>query len=199
MLTHREFFNNLAFEWDQRVKHDHDKLQEIINLVNFFQGASILDVGCGTGVLVPYIIDKIGKSGNIVGLDFAEKMLEKAREKFPEKDFPNVSFVCQDIMECDFKKIFDFVICYSVFPHFFDKKQVVKKMASFLKPEGKLIICHSESREKINKMHASLDKPVSSDVLPSGNEVSEYMRCAGLKVEIVVDDDEKYVVMGVKD
>ncbi len=96
-----------------------------------------MDVGCGTGVLVPYIIDKIGKSGNIVGLDFAEKMLEKAREKFPEKDFPNVSFVCQDIMECDFKKIFDFVICYSVFPHFFDKKQVVKKMASFLKPEGK--------------------------------------------------------------
>ncbi|MGB9840769.1 class I SAM-dependent methyltransferase, partial [Thermovenabulum sp.] len=101
-LTQKEFFNNLALEWDDKVKHDPFKLREIINLVNFSEGAAVLDVGCGTGVLVPYIIEKIGKSGRIVGLDIAEKMIEKAREKFSEKYFPNVNFVVGDIMEYNF-------------------------------------------------------------------------------------------------
>lgn len=198
-LSHKEFFNNLAFEWDNKVKHDPLKLREIVNLVNFSEGAAVLDVGCGTGVLVPYIIEKIGKSGRIMGLDIAEKMIQRAREKFSGKDFPNVNFVVGDIMDYNFSDSFDFIICYSSFPHFPDKEQSIKKMASLLKPKGKLIICHSESREKINSLHRSLDKPVSSDILPTGQEVSDYMLSAGLKVEIVIDDDKKYVIIGVKE
>ncbi|KYO67006.1 class I SAM-dependent methyltransferase [Thermovenabulum gondwanense] len=195
-LTQKEFFNNLALEWDDKVKHDPFKLREIINLVNFSEGAAVLDVGCGTGVLVPYINEKIGKSGRIVGLDIAEKMIQRAREKFSEKDFPNVNFVVGDIMDYNFSDSFDFIICYSSFPHFPDKIQSIKKMASLLKPKGKLIICHSESREKINNLHRSLEKVVCSDVLPAGQEVAEYMCYAGLKIEKVIDDDDKFVVIG---
>jgi len=69
-------------------------------------------------------------------------------------------------------------------------------MASLLKPKGKLIICHSESRKKINNLHRSLGKVVCSDVLPAGQEVAEYMCYAGLKIEKVIDDDDKFVVIG---
>jgi demethylmenaquinone methyltransferase/2-methoxy-6-polyprenyl-1,4-benzoquinol methylase len=198
-LTQRDFFNNLASEWDNKVTHDPFKLTEIINLINLSEGASVLDVGCGTGVLVPYIIEKIGYSGRIVGLDIAEKMVERAREKFPERDFPNVVFVVGDIMNYNSRDSFDFIICYSSFPHFPDKKQSIKKMASLLKSKGKLIICHSESREKINSLHRSLDKSVSSDILPAGLQVAAYMQSAGLKVEMVIDDEERYVIIGNKD
>ncbi|AYO31212.1 class I SAM-dependent methyltransferase [Biomaibacter acetigenes] len=198
-LTQRDFFNNLASEWDNKVRHDPTKLAEIINLINLSEGASVLDVGCGTGVLVPYIIEKIGYSGRIVGLDIAEKMLERAREKFPERNFPNVDFIVGDIMNYNSQVSFDYIMCYSSFPHFPDKKRSIKKMASLLNPKGKLIICHSESREKINSLHQSLDKSVSSDILPSGMQVSAYMQSAGLKVETVIDDEEKYVIIGNKD
>ncbi|WP_422445048.1 class I SAM-dependent methyltransferase [Thermoanaerobacterium sp. DL9XJH110] len=198
VLTQRDFFNNLASEWDNKVTHDPFKLAEIINLINLSEGACVLDVGCGTGVLVPYIIEKIGRSGRIVGLDIAEKMVERAREKFPERDFPNVDFVAGDIMNYNSRDSFDFIICYSSFPHFSDKEQSIKKMTSLLNPKGKLIICHSESREKINGLHRSLDKAVSSDILPAGLQVAAYMQSAGLKVETVIDDEEKYVIIGIK-
>ncbi|HHW03934.1 MAG TPA: class I SAM-dependent methyltransferase [Thermoanaerobacterales bacterium] len=197
-LTQREFFNSLASEWDNRARHDPSKLAEIINLINFSKGANVLDVGCGTGVLIPYIIEKIGYSGRIVGLDIAEKMLEKARQKFPHQNFPNVDFVVGDIMNYNPRLFFDYIVCYSSFPHFPDKKNSIKKMASLLDSEGKLIICHSESRQKINSLHQSLDKSVSSDILPSGMQVSAYMQSAGLKVETVIDDEEKYVIIGAK-
>jgi len=37
---------------------------------------------------------------------------------------------------------------------------------------------------------------VCSDVLPAGQEVAEYMCYAGLKIEKVIDDDDKFVVIG---
>jgi len=48
------------------------------------QGKSVLDIGIGSGVLA----ERFCKSGSkVVGLDFSERMLEKARARLPEAEF----------------------------------------------------------------------------------------------------------------
>jgi len=197
-LNQKTFFDEVAAEWDNRNHHDPEKIMNILNTVGFKDGASVLDVGCGTGVLVPYVLELIGTNGRIVGLDYSENMLLIAREKFPKGNYPNVDFVLGDILTYETDDKFAVVICYSSFPHFPDKAGSIKKMAKLLKPRGKLAICHSQGRNHINKMHKDMGGDMAKVELPSVDIVSQFMVEANLNVQIAIDDDEKYVLVAVK-
>jgi demethylmenaquinone methyltransferase / 2-methoxy-6-polyprenyl-1,4-benzoquinol methylase len=47
-------------------------------------GDSALDVACGTGDLAIELARRVGDSGEVIGSDFAEEMLERARAKAPD-------------------------------------------------------------------------------------------------------------------
>jgi demethylmenaquinone methyltransferase/2-methoxy-6-polyprenyl-1,4-benzoquinol methylase len=47
-------------------------------------GDSALDVACGTGDLAIELARRVGTGGEVIGSDFAEEMLERARVKAPE-------------------------------------------------------------------------------------------------------------------
>ena len=47
-------------------------------------GGSALDVACGTGDLAIELARRVGPEGEIIGSDFAQEMLERARDKAPE-------------------------------------------------------------------------------------------------------------------
>lgn len=192
----RRFFNDLAPEWDDKVYHSPEKIRFILDITGVAPGFKILDVGCGTGVLIPFLIEKIGSSGVIIGLDIAEKMLERAREKFPKSLFPTVKFVHADIMNFESLDKFDLIIFYSVFPHIQEKQKCIEKAASMLTPGGKLAICHSESREKINAIHREAGSPVCHHLLPPAFEVASYMKQAGLQILHSIDTNEMYAVIG---
>ena len=48
-------------------------------------GMRVLDLGCGTGDLLLGAAKKIGTRGEIIGLDFSEKMIEMARQRVRQK------------------------------------------------------------------------------------------------------------------
>jgi demethylmenaquinone methyltransferase / 2-methoxy-6-polyprenyl-1,4-benzoquinol methylase len=47
-------------------------------------GGSALDVACGTGDLAIELARRVGTGGEVIGSDFADEMLERARAKAPE-------------------------------------------------------------------------------------------------------------------
>jgi demethylmenaquinone methyltransferase/2-methoxy-6-polyprenyl-1,4-benzoquinol methylase len=47
-------------------------------------GDSALDVACGTGDLAIELARRVGTAGEVIGSDFSEEMLERARVKAPE-------------------------------------------------------------------------------------------------------------------
>jgi demethylmenaquinone methyltransferase/2-methoxy-6-polyprenyl-1,4-benzoquinol methylase len=47
-------------------------------------GDSALDVACGTGDLAVELARRVGPTGEVIGSDFAQEMLERARVKAPE-------------------------------------------------------------------------------------------------------------------
>jgi demethylmenaquinone methyltransferase/2-methoxy-6-polyprenyl-1,4-benzoquinol methylase len=50
-------------------------------------GESALDVACGTGDLAIELARRVGTGGEVIGSDFSEEMLERARVKAPELDW----------------------------------------------------------------------------------------------------------------
>ncbi|MCT4632381.1 MAG: class I SAM-dependent methyltransferase [Firmicutes bacterium] len=196
MINQIEFFNSMAESWDEFCNHDTDKIKDILGLLNIKNGSKILDIGTGTGVLLPYLVDLSGSSGEITAIDISSKMIEVAKRKY---HYNNVNFICEDIMKANLhSEYFDYIICYSVFPHFDDQESLVKVVSKYLNEGGKLIICHSQSRDAINNLHKKVSEAVSDDNLPTIDVISDYYKAAGLDTSITIDSEEMYVVVATK-
>ena len=196
MDTQKEFFNVAAFSWDEVCRHDMEKVEGILDLVNIEKGSHVLDVGTGTGVLVPSLSRRVTESGQIKAVDIADKMIEVAKRK---NKFENVIFSCEDALAVASDELsYDHILCYSMFPHFKNKKEAIEKLKAKLKVGGKLTICHTQTRDEINQLHQRKDKAVKDDVLPAMEEFIQMFREAHLKPVLTIDDHEKFVMIAVR-
>lgn len=165
-----DFFNNAADQWDQMVRHDESKINSLLMKVTVRPGQNILDVGTGTGVLIPFLLERLGGDGAIVAVDISGKMIEKARQKITD---PRVSFLILDIEQASLGRLFDVIFCYSVFPHFSNPEKALCNMYDLLAPGGSLVIMHSDSRETINNRHRRIGGPVGGHELPAVGKLQE--------------------------
>ncbi|NLM62489.1 MAG: class I SAM-dependent methyltransferase [Clostridiales bacterium] len=195
-MTNRDYFNSVAENWDNIVNHDRVKIHEILTMTGVKEGDFVLDVGTGTGVLIPFLHERIKDTGRIVAVDVADKMIEVAKKKY---GYPNVSYVVGDARHIDLEAgSFDLVICYSMFPHFGDKRDAVKKLSRYLKRGGRFVIAHSQSRQAINRLHRDAAKEVRNDRLPDAGILKGFYSDAGLETIHITDNEEMFVVVGQK-
>lgn len=191
----KAFFEQHAHIWDVMCAHDIEKLEEIFDILPLKKGDRILDVGTGTGIAIPYILKKIGTFGSIYAIDYAENMIMKAEEKFPQKEYPNVNFIIRDFFDLDAEKLFDSIICYSCFPHFEDKEKFIQKCFVVLERDGTLLIAHSDSRTEINEMHARKHEALQDDFLPSAQEIAMIAKRNGFVVAAERDDERLFYIL----
>lgn len=192
MNKNESFFDSIAYKWDEIAIHDSNKIESVLESLEIKRSDSILDIGTGTGVLIPFLIDRLDWSGSITAMDISSRMLEIAKSK---NGNDQVKFIKLDFMEAEPEGVFDVVLCYSCFPHLGDRIIAVKKMLKVLKKGGKLAIFHTESREKINLIHRNMDDSVKQDSLPIAEELKSVVEAEGGKVINIEDSDEKYVVI----
>jgi len=181
----RAYFNQKAAIWDETVSEkDTVKLKQMARRLNIKPGSTILDVGTGTGVFIPFLLAEIGKNGQIVALDFAEEMLREARAKAFNG---SINYLHADVDSIPLgEEIFDAVVCYSSFPHFQDKPRALTEIKRVTKSGGKLLICHTSSRTKINQIHRQIPA-VADDIIPDKGEMQIMLSMAGF-TDISIDD-----------
>lgn len=112
-----------------------------VELANLDVGDRVLDVGCGTGASALPAAEAVGPSGRVFGIDIAEAMLERARDKAAARSLENVSFHVVDMTDPeDPDQRYDAVI--SVFSLFFtaDMERQVATLWRSLGRHGRLVI-----------------------------------------------------------
>jgi len=190
------YFNKIAHKWDRMIYHDPQKLNWFFEKLSLKEGNVVLDVGTGTGILIPYILRRIGKKGKIFAIDISNKMIEIAKKRHLS---PNIFFILGDVEEYEFKDIlFDNIICYSVFPHFCEQEKTIKKLSLLLKSSGSLSVFHSASRRYINNIHRENGFHFEKNILPPAKDVADMMVNSGLSVPLIYDNDTLYLVIGKK-
>lgn len=149
-MDYQNIYANHAKEYDALVRaEDADgNLIPAIESVHSLVGATVLEVGIGTGRIGRAIVDRVGK---LVGIDRASAMLAIAREHLEAK--PNAApweLHCVDARELPVPSgHFDVAIAGWVFGHFRSwmpddwREQVglaLREMKRALKPGGALVI-----------------------------------------------------------
>jgi 2-polyprenyl-3-methyl-5-hydroxy-6-metoxy-1,4-benzoquinol methylase len=101
---------------------------------------SVLEIGCGDGVLIKYL--KLPQNVSYTGYDVVESILEKNKVLFPDYSFENKNIETEDF------PCFDLILCKDVFIHLPNKKiiSMIKKIKSHCKWA---IISHDCPRENI--------------------------------------------------
>ena len=186
----KAFFNHRAANWDEITEQDTTKLEQMSQRLNIKPSSTLLDVGTGTGVFIPFLLSKIGHNGQIVALDFAQEMLKIARTKGFDG---NIDCLCADITDIPLDdKIFDTIVCHACFPHFQDKPKALSEMYRVAEGGGRLFICHTSSRTHINEMHRQIPT-VSHDMLPDGTEMELLLSASGFQDIMIADESESYL------
>ncbi len=193
----QEYFDQLAPAWDKELTPERLKcLGSIVKELGIKPGYHVLDIGSGTGVLLPFLIAELGDEGKIVALDFSTEMLGQAQAK----NFPSiVGFAQADVLAIPLAdNSVDLAICNSVFPHFNDKVKALEEIARVLRNNGRLVICHTMSRAMVNELHQSIGGIVASDLLPDESQLRGLLKQAGLKITYFEDSPERYLVIADK-
>ena len=179
------YFSRMAAVWDETAaENDQAKLRLMAERLNIRPGATVLDVGTGTGVFIPFLLSKVGNRGQIVALDVAEEMLRRARAK----GFNGiVAYLNADVVDIPLPdKTFDSIVCYSSFPHFQDKAKALAEMYRVTRSGGYLFICHTSSRDAVNEIHSSIPE-VENDLIPDADEMQVMLAKVGF-VDVRIED-----------
>jgi ubiquinone/menaquinone biosynthesis C-methylase UbiE len=135
-----------------------DITQELADLCSIQKDIFVLDVASGTGESACYLSEKIG--ARVFGIDGAELMIERAREKAKERNL-SIEFKKGDAHKLPFEDdIFDVVISECTMC-LLDKDRAMKEMVRVVKPNGYVgfhdICWKSDTPEQMKKRLAEIE------------------------------------------
>ncbi|MEI5985036.1 MULTISPECIES: class I SAM-dependent methyltransferase [Sphingobacterium] len=105
--------------------------EDVIKLLAPLKNELILDLGCGTGDLT----NRIQLEGaTVMGTDFSEEMIRKAKEKYP-----SIKFTVEDARNIDYKETLDAVFSNAALHWMLEKEAVIKSVYKSLKKGGRFV------------------------------------------------------------
>jgi SAM-dependent methyltransferase len=102
------------------------------------KGQRILDVGCGFGDTTRRLAELAGPEGSALGVDVAERFVEKAREEAVETGAANVRFMAADVQMTEFDERFDFAFSRMGTMFFANPVVALRNVRNALVPGGRL-------------------------------------------------------------
>ena len=185
----RSFFDCCAPTWDAEMIRSDEKINIILDNANVQEDSRVLDVACGTGVLIPDYLKR--NVSSVTGIDMSAQMIKIAENKFTQD---NVRFICGDAQTADVGTGYDSIVVYNAFPHFPEPEKLIAHLTVLLKTGGVLTVAHGMSREKIDAHHHRAASKVSIGLMEADKLAEIFAK--SLEVTTIISNDEMYQIAG---
>ncbi len=122
------------------LTHNPDTLN-FIHELGSLQGKTILDIGCGTGIMTAELAKLVGHEGQVFAVDISYDQLNLAKENIMKLGLKNVTFFTEsasNLTQIFGFNFFDFIYCRFLLIHLQDREEVVKILCGLLKNGGQL-------------------------------------------------------------
>ncbi len=128
----KNYFNKLSesrSKWKKRNSFYHKMLEKYYK---FFipKNSKVLEIGCGTGELLKQVDPSFG-----VGIDFSEKMVDIARQNFPE-----YKFEIDDAEDLKISEKFDYIIASDLLTSLWDVQKTFSELKKVCHRKTKIVI-----------------------------------------------------------
>jgi len=88
-----------ACSYDRRTASYRRYRRDTVDALPLRPGDVALDVGCGTGLCFEHLLDKVGPTGRVVGVDGSAAMVELAAERVRRHEWDNVTLVTAPVQD----------------------------------------------------------------------------------------------------
>jgi 2-polyprenyl-6-hydroxyphenyl methylase/3-demethylubiquinone-9 3-methyltransferase len=194
--TELQKFSDLAHRWwdptsEFRPLHEINPLRlEWINARVPLAGKTVVDVGCGGGILAESIARK---GANVTGIDLSEKALKVADLHSLESGVQvRYELISAEDLAAREAGLYDVVTCMEMLEHVPDPASVVHACATLVKPGGHVFFS-TLNRNPKSYLFAVIGAEYLLNLLPKGThdyakfitpaELSQYIRNAGMTVD----------------
>lgn len=193
----KDFFDTHAKGWDIKTYTDEHRkrIPDIIAGLNIKPGDTVLDVGSGAGILLPYLRKALRETGSIIELDISGNMLQEAQTihsrsgtRYIQADVENLPLGMNAI---------DCIVCFSVFPHFNHPSHALRELRRVLRNRGSLYILHLQGAESLNACHRAIGGTVERHELPRYHLMRDLLNATGWYAEEIRDTENEYYVRAV--
>lgn len=194
-LRTRQYFNAQSSEWNARAIGDPDQISRLLSRLEWHHCHRILDLGCGTGVLFPFLTNLAHQNATILALDFAEEMIQAAA-KHP---MDRIQLLCGCARYLPLlPNTIDRILAFHVWPHILGQEKALQECWRILKPQGDLVIMHLCGSREINAIHQTIGGPVRNHTLASASHIAAMLLCANFQIADAIDRSDEYFVRGIK-
>ena len=115
------------------------------------RGATVLDLGCGAGLDSLIAAKRVGASGLVVGIDFSEAMLRRARQGAAETGTDNVEFYRADADDLTIEDgQVDVAIVNGIFNLNPEREAIFRELARVVRPGGAVYAAELILREPLS-------------------------------------------------
>jgi len=104
----QSYYNLFSKIYDRIIElHSHDlqgRLRgALADRTELKAGDVAIDLCTGTGSVPPFLAEKVGSDGLVIGLDFSSGMLQKAAKKIRDRDIKNIVLIQAEAQHLPFK------------------------------------------------------------------------------------------------
>jgi glycosyltransferase involved in cell wall biosynthesis/SAM-dependent methyltransferase len=135
----RAHFDRVAAErprWLARSRAYHDDVRALVSFI-VPKGASVLEVGCGTGDLLAALEPARG-----LGVDFSPEMVRVARQRFPAASHPGLEFRVDDAEALETAETFDYVVATDLIGELTDVWAAFRSLRRVTTPRSRVVITY---------------------------------------------------------
>ena len=189
----QEFFDQQAPVWDYHLQPDkQSRLQAILNQHSYALLDPLLDLGCGSGILLSVLPEQL----QFTALDLSFQMLSRLKERYTNRQ--------TKLLQADAHRLplksgqFNTVICFQSLPHFTNRDQLISEVRQVLNHKGIWIILHLMDHFQLNDLHLNAGEAVAGDVLPAANILAEQLISNQFSVLECREEKDLYLLIASK-
>jgi ubiquinone/menaquinone biosynthesis C-methylase UbiE len=132
IYQHDAGFYNLATEMFNELR------RRAVELLHLRPGSTVIDVGCGTGLSIPYLHDAVGPTGRVIAIDQSAAMLAQATHAADRNGWRNITFLHQAAQDAAIPSEADAALFCAVHD-ILRSSTAVKNVLANVKPGGRVV------------------------------------------------------------
>lgn len=166
-------------------------MDDLCRKVGLKDGEHVLDIACGFGALSSYILRNYPNC-KVVALNLSQVQIDFITDGQNEPGNPfhtdRFRIIKEDFAKFKFERQFDRIMIIGLFEHVRNIKLALKKISSFLKPDGKVLL-HFIAYNRIVRQAADLSEDVffNKYIFPGGRQW-HFKELGRYQVHLKLDD-----------